>query len=130
MSNWGEVVVDLVLGVVVLINGVWVGVLNISVVVSGWKGKVAVSVSLGLFITGCVVVVVAGVVKNLDELFILFFSTFKGLPFDKNLVAILIISDSCSLVLLSNIGAPRSPRPRFIKLFLNFSAADINSSPF
>ena len=129
MSNWGEVVVDLVLGVVVLINGVWVDVLNISVVVSGCKGKVAVSVSLGLFITGCVVVV-AGVVKNLDELFILFFSTFKGLPFDKNLVAILIISDSCSLVLLSNIGAPRSPRPRFIKLFLNFSAADINSSPF
>ena len=129
MSNWGEVVVDLVLGVVVLINGVWVDVLNISVVVSGWKGKVAVSVSLGLFITGCVVVV-AGVVKNLDELFILFFSTFKGLPFDKNLVAILIISDSCSLVLLSNIGAPRSPRPRFIKLFLNFSAADINPSPF
>ena len=129
MSNWGEVVVDLVLGVVVLINGVWVDVLNISVVVSGWKGKVAVSVSLGLFITGCVVVV-AGVVKNLDELFILFFSTFKGLPFDKNLVAILIISDSCSLVLLSNIGAPKSPRPRFIKLFLNFSAADINPSPF
>ena len=129
MSNWGEVVVDLVLGVVVLINGVWVDVLNISVVVSGWKGKVAVSVSLGLFNTGCVVVV-AGVVKNLDELFILFFSTFKGLPFDKNLVAILIISDSCSLVLLSNIGAPRSPRPRFIKLFLNFSAADINPSPF
>ena len=129
MSNWEEVVVDLVLGVVVLINGVWVDVLNISVVVSGWKGKVTVSVSLGLFITGCVVVV-AGVVKNLDELFILFFSTFKGLPFDKNLVAILIISDSCSLVLLSNIGAPKSPRPRFIKLFLNFSAADINPSPF
>ena len=129
MSNWGVVVVDLVLGVVVLINGVWVDVLNISVVVSGWKGKVAVSVSLGLFITGCVVVV-AGEVKNLDELLILFFSTFKGLPFDKNLVAILIISDFCSLVLLSNIGAPRSPRPRFIKLFLNFSAADINPSPF
>ena len=129
MSNWGEVVVDLVLGVVVLINGVWVDVLNISVVVSGWKGKVAVSVSLGLFITGCVVVA-AGVEKNVDEFLILFFSTFKGLPFDKNLVAILIISDSCSLVLLSNIGAPRSPRPRFIKLFLNFSAADINPSPF
>ena len=129
MSNWEEVVVDLVLGVVVLINGVWVDVLNISVVVSGWKGKVTVSVSLGLFITGCVVVV-AGVVKNLDELFILFFSTFKGLPFDKNLVTILTISDSCSLVLLSNIGAPKSPRPRFIKLFLNFSAADINPSPF
>lgn len=129
MSNWGVVVVDLVLGVVVLINGVWVDVLNVSVAVSGCKGKVAVSVSLGLFITGCSVVV-AGVVNSVDELLILFFSTFKGLPFDRNLVAILIISDSCSLVLLSNIGAPRSPRPRFIKLFLNFSAADKNSSPF
>ena len=64
--------------------------------------------------------------KSVDEL-IFFFSTFNGLPFDKNFVAMLMILDSSSL--LSDKIDPRSPRPRFIKLCLNFSAADTNPSP-